>query len=195
MQGKKISIGAGFLLIMSLLFFFDDSGMFAALILSALVHELGHLFGIALLKSKVTGVRLELTGAAISYDSRRVSYFGEAAIALSGPLFGLVFAVIAASMAKYHEDLLFISGVSFSLSLLNLLPARNLDGGRILLALLSRLKNEDFAERVVCLSSCLVSFAMLVLGWFILIYTRGNFSFLLVGIWLLFDIARMSLRG
>ncbi len=57
MQGKKISIGAGFLLIMSLLFFFDDSGMFAALILSALVHELGHLFGIALLKSKVTGVR------------------------------------------------------------------------------------------------------------------------------------------
>jgi stage IV sporulation protein FB len=98
-------------------------------------------------------------------------------------------------MAKYHEDLLFYSGVSFSLSLLNLLPARNLDGGRILLALLSRLKNEDFAERVVCLSSCLVSFAMLVLGWFILIYTRGNFSFLLVGIWLLFDIARMSLRG
>ena len=189
---RRIHIGAGFLLMLSLFYFLDDNGMFTALALSAVIHELGHFLGIVFMGSKITGLRLELTGAAINYNNTKVSYLGEAVVAFLGPFFGLIFAFIAAAFSENHEDLLLISGMSFYLSLLNLLPARNLDGGRILVSLLSWLKNEYFAERVVIVSSCLTSFAMLVLGSYILIVTRGNFTFLMVGIWLLFDFARTS---
>ena len=189
---RRIHIGAGFLLMLSLVYFLDDSGMFTALALSAAVHELGHFIGIVAMGSKVTGLRLELTGAVINYNNTKASYLGDAVVALLGPLFGLIFAFLTAAASAYYEKLLLISGMSFCLSLLNLLPARNLDGGKILVSLLSRLKSEDFAERIVIVSSCLTGFAMLVLGTYILIVTRGNFTFLLVGIWLLLDFARTS---
>lgn len=194
MQKKKVHVGTGFVLMLSVFYFFDDSGIFGALICSVLVHELGHFLAIKVLGENISRLELELTGAAIFYDNSRVSYFSEALIAAMGPIFGLVFSVITASLARANEGFLVYSGVSFCLSVLNLLPAQNLDGGRILSSILSRLKDEIFAERFVCITSCFVSFILLVLGSYIMLVTNGNFTFLLVGLWVLFDFIRVTMR-
>lgn len=180
---------------MSLFYFFDDSGVFAAALCSAAVHELGHLLAIGFIGARISRLGLELTGALISYDNSQVSYSGEAFIAAMGPVFGMAFAIIMASLAKFDDNFLVFAGVSFCLSIFNLLPARNLDGGMILHAMLSGLKNQIFAERVLCVTTCFTGLIIMVLGCYVLILTGSNFTILLVGVWILFDFIRMSRRS
>lgn len=193
-QRIKFKIGTGFILVLSLFYFLDESGVFACMLIASAVHELGHLAGIALAGSKATCIKLELTGAIITYDSSRVSYFGDAFIAAMGPFFGIILSLFSSVFAGYDESSLVLSGVSFCLNGLNLLPAHGLDGGVIIYALLSELKNETLADRVLCATTCLTVFVLLVLGCYILIITRTNFTFLLVGAWILFDFIRASYR-
>src|SRR5690554_1809497 len=115
-QKSKFKIGTGFILVLSLFYFLDESGVFACVLIASAVHELGHLTGIALAGAKATGIRLELTGAVITYDNSRVTYFGDAFIAAMGPLFGIGFSVLASVLAVYEEGFLILSGVSFCLT-------------------------------------------------------------------------------
>lgn len=189
---SRIKIGTGFVLVFSLFYFLDESGIFAAVLISAAAHELGHMFAILLMGTGVTGIRLELTGAAITYDNRRVSYWGEAFIAAMGPVFGVAFSILTASLSRFGDRFYIISGVSFCLSALNLLPAVSLDGGMILYSALSGIKNELIAEKVLCVTTCLSCLALMALGCYVLFVTRSNFTFLLVGAWILLDYIRTS---
>lgn len=193
-QKSGFKISAGFVLGLALFYFLDGSGIFSCVIIASVVHELGHLAAMALSCVRASGIRLELTGAAITYDNSRVTYFTDAFIAAMGPLFGIGLSVLASLLAGYDDGFLVLSGVSFCLTVLNLLPASGLDGGMILYALLSGLKNEMLADRVLCISTCLTSFVLMAAGIYILIATGSNFTFLLAGAWILFAFIRASCR-
>lgn len=110
---------------------------------STLVHEFGHIFALKLLHSGVSELKLSLFGATLRPE-RDLSYGQEIFVAGAGPVCSLVFGLICAKNRHF-----LLSGMSFSLGFLNLLPIHPLDGGRILSGFCALRLPPDRAGRVV----------------------------------------------
>lgn len=128
-----IQISAGFLLLVSLLWLLDTSGVLSALLPAVLFHELGHALALRLCGAHVAALHFETCGLRMDYRGG-LSPGGEVLCALAGPLFGMTYAVAAAlaGRALASEYLLCSAGISLALTVFNLLPASMLDGGRVL---------------------------------------------------------------
>lgn len=169
-------------------------------LLSALVaiqHECAHAFASASLGYKLNKIILMPYGAVIDGDLRKITLKDEIFVAACGPLCNLLTAGffvalwwLAPTMYAFTDTACYSS---FSIALVNLLPAYPLDGGRILKCALASvlLKNqpdegraEKKAERI-CRAVTLL-FASLFLLFFAILCFRGafNFSMLAFGIFL-----------
>lgn len=103
------------------------------LLAAVLIHEAGHLSAARLLKIPLISFRLNPAGGIMTFDFSHTSYLREAVVHLSGPAAGLL-----AAFAGYKiSDDVFFTGISITLSLVNLLPIDGLDGGGILRCVLN----------------------------------------------------------
>ncbi len=118
------------LLFLSLLWFFDGEGLFAALVPAAAVHELGHLLLLRRAGLALRRINLGLFGLEMDYRGVLHGTWGALAL-LAGPLFGLAYALLSSLLPGRFWAL--SGGVSLALSLVNLLPVLPLDGGRLLI--------------------------------------------------------------
>jgi len=142
--------------------------------LAAILHELGHLAALRLLRGRVEALRFRLSGAEICYRGTGISYGGEVLLALAGPGMNLLWAAVLALISRwYPEDLLYrFIGCHLVLALFNLLPALPLDGGRVLQSALEArfpLEGEEYARRV----SLAVGAVLFLLGLYVLLQ-KGN---------------------
>ncbi|MBR6574647.1 MAG: M50 family metallopeptidase [Clostridia bacterium] len=142
--------------------------------LAAILHELGHLAALRLLRGRVEALRFRLSGAEICYRGTGISYGGEVLLALAGPGMNLLWAAVLALTSRwYPEDLLYrFIGCHLVLALFNLLPALPLDGGRVLQSALEArfpLEGEEYARRV----SLAVGAVLFLLGLYVLLQ-KGN---------------------
>ena len=142
--------------------------------LAAILHELGHLAALRLLRGRVEALRFRLSGAEICYRGTGISYGGEVLLALAGPGMNLLWAAVLALASRwYPEDLLYrFIGCHLVLALFNLLPALPLDGGRVLQSALEArfpLEGEGYAQRV----SFAVGALLFLLGLYVLLQ-KGN---------------------
>lgn len=167
-------------------------------LLALLVHELGHLFTARGLGYRVSAWELWPFGAALETDmdtGGREPLF----VALAGPLCGLG----AAGMSLLFVRLLPVTaGVmepfflqNLTLSLVNLLPAEPLDGGRALAALLSRVLPLRRARRLTAALGILLGACLLALGVYGAILGVGSETALLFAAFLLFCGGRTLLAG
>lgn len=67
MNRRSVTVSVGALLLMALVYFFDENGICAALLLAAAVHEAGHVLALRMLGAQVTGLRIELSGLCLDY--------------------------------------------------------------------------------------------------------------------------------
>lgn len=142
--------------------------------LAAILHELGHLAALRLLRGRVEALRFRLSGAEICYRGTGISYGGEVLLALAGPGMNLLWAALLALASRwYPEELLYrFIGCHLVLALFNLLPALPLDGGRVLQSALEArfpLEGEGYARRV----SLAVGAVLFLLGLYVLLQ-KGN---------------------
>jgi Zn-dependent protease len=106
--------------------------------LSILVHEMGHFVA-----AKRRGLKVDLPvfipgmGAYVRWYSMGVSLDDLSTIALAGPFFGLIFAIVCGGLAAATHNPLFsaLAHVSAWLNLLNLIPIFGLDGAQATYAL------------------------------------------------------------
>ena len=138
---RKLHLSAGGVLLLAALYFVLDVSEFAALLLAAAAHELGH---------KGPGAFLPRS----TPRSRRHELCWDAA----GPVVGVVWAGLAsgAGTALDSDMLLISAGMSLALSVFNALPVLPLDGGRMFECL--------FGRKAAAMVSLVAASAVLLLG-------------------------------
>lgn len=161
----------------------DTPILLAALLPAALLHELAHYAVLRL--CGVRTARFTLTGLGASLyvpELHRLSYGAELLSAAAGPLMNLLLWVLLSLTGR--EELTLFAGAQMVLGVLNLLPVRPMDGGRILWLATAYLTEPYTADRVAAAVGLAASSALLVLClWLVL--TTGSGLFLLLGaLWL-----------
>lgn len=127
----KVFIGVDFVILISILYLLDNNGIFVFALLAAAIHEIGHLLAMKLCGATLSCIRLGIYGVRIEMQSYPlISYGKEIIIALAGPFFGGILALLFSNMRS--DTCTLIAGFSAVLTLFNLLPAETLDGGRAL---------------------------------------------------------------
>lgn len=113
-------------------------------LVAALLHELGHIAAAWGWGVPLRGLRLDLFGARMELGGR-IPYRAELAVAAGGPLVSLLAASLAFPLGRVWGGAYLFAAVSLGLGMLNLLPVRGLDGGRMLSCGLSLLLGERAA--------------------------------------------------
>lgn len=120
-----------------LLFAFDVPSLAAMTLLSAVMHEGGHLLALSALKVRGNRFSPRLNGM-ICTPKRTLSYREEIIVAAAGPVSNLVFALLFFLLRPLGRS--FFSAFAlceFLTALSNLIPVKGYDGERILSALLA----------------------------------------------------------
>ncbi len=161
----------------------DTPILLTALLPAALLHELAHYAVLRL--CGVRTARFTLTGLGASLyvpELHRLSYGAELLSAAAGPLMNLLLWVLLSLTGR--EELTLFAGAQMVLGVLNLLPVRPMDGGRILWLATAYLTEPYTADRVAAAVGLAASSALLALClWLVL--TTGSGLFLLLGaLWL-----------
>lgn len=134
-KGKiQLDIGVPELTLAALLLAAKGKEVLLSALLAASLHEAGHLLMMRLLKKDAAGMKITPFGARIDYQKEQIlSYWQDGWIAAAGPAASLLTALVFAFLPS---PLLRRTGiVSMLLGIINLLPAKPLDGERIFRAL------------------------------------------------------------
>lgn len=163
----RISI---FGMLMLLILIFGDNSIYSVIALSAAaVHEIGHIIAAKILGVKFKTLSLNLLGARLGLDTPLYSYKKEFLLCAAGPAINIITGDIA--LCLYHlrihdEHILFFSIASFFLALLNLLPIKSFDGGRMLLCFTAPTFGLYTAEKLLAV----LSFISVLILWTISLY-------------------------
>lgn len=155
----------------------------------ALLHELGHSFIAEKQGYKLNKISLMPYGAVVTGKIKGLKPHDEVLISVAGPLLNLFIAIFFIALWwVYPITYAFTDTVvsaNLSIATINLLPFFPLDGGRILLALLSsRLKEETSLKICKGLS---IFFALVLLVLFIIsLFSHANLSMLFFASFVLF---------
>ena len=150
-QGNKRKLRMTPLSVVSFLamLIFDKTGIGAASLLAAMMHECGHLLAAKRMGIPLRSLRLDFLGARIEVGERLLSYGEEWLLCASGPLFSLLFSLICLPLQTVNPFFSMLSVSSFLLGLLNLLPVKSFDGGRMTEVFLCRFFGTAFSFSVM----------------------------------------------
>lgn len=164
--------------------YFLDFRFLIAVAVAATVHELGHIMALRLSGFVIGRVSIGAQGLCIDYSGTG-STCAHAVVAAAGPVAGFLLARVALNTANLTGFAWFelLSGVSLTLTVFNILPFLPLDGGRIVLALLSALVGDAHAERVMAAVSCGAAVIIFVSG-AVHFMRGGGVRLLAMGLWL-----------
>ena len=122
-----------------------DPQMALPCFIAAAFHECGHILAAKILGIRLSEMRLDLFGARLSVSSASISYLNEFLLCAAGPLFSFLLTAFLCFFTK-NNLIQNLSAASLFLGLLNLIPVRGFDGGRILYSLVSLLASPVAAD-------------------------------------------------
>jgi len=168
---NSIQVSGGFLLLVAWFAVVNGWKPLAEVLSAVIAHELGHWVLLYLTGASVLGVRINVLGAVIETDCRRLSYGKELAVVLAGPAMNFLCAVVMKRLPFHLEPFI---GAHLILGIYNLLPVWPLDGGRALYLLSAWLLSPEWAVRISTFVGRITAF-LLALGlvW-LMVYTGGS---------------------
>ena len=177
-SSRKLRLKAG----ISAIFFgfavlMTDIEMTLPCLLSAAFHECGHILASKLLGIRLEEMKLDLFGARLSVSSREISYRAEFLLCAAGPLFSLLLALLCSFWGS--DTYVFFRNLrdsSLFLGLLNLLPVRGFDGGRMLSALIALLGSPFSADLIERLFTGFFLIILWGIAVYLLLITGGGLT-------------------
>jgi stage IV sporulation protein FB len=159
---------------------FDAPFLATLTLISALIHECGHLIAIGFTKKeKISPPTPVLSGLRIKRASL-LPYKSEILISLGGPLINILvflFFLIPFPLAA-SEYLSYFGLVNLMTAISNLLPIEGYDGYKILSALLHTSKKDEYAEGILFFLSLFFSASLTFLSlYFIMRFSEGFWIF------------------
>lgn len=184
-------ISYGFIALFAILLFTDTEGIVLYTLAAMSVHEAGHFAAIAVLNGSVDRINIRAAGMEICLSpSCRFSFPKEIAVRLAGPAAGFAAAALCSFLGNLTNDSGFfvLSGANFVLSCVNLLPAKQTDGGIALFSVMCLLfsgKHPELPEKIMSLISKILAATLILLGFVILLLTKSNITLIMVGVCLI----------
>lgn len=164
-KGRKIYIPLYTLIFFSALIIYDRTFFSAVTLISAFIHELGHIAAAEICGVEIKGMVLYPFGADIRLGTPLRSYTKDIIIAAAGVVCNAVCVVIAYFFRGNEvADMFAITGATLAVT--NLMPVSELDGGNILKAILEKCFGEARARSVMSA----VSFVTVVIMWAVSVY-------------------------
>lgn len=160
MRSKKWTVDRCVPLLLAVMVLSDRTGIVGATLLAAALHECGHIVAAHALRLPFRRMHLGLLGARLELEGRMPSYGEEWLLCAAGPLVSLLGAAIAAPLWRVWPAAVRFSCASLLLGVLNLLPIRSFDGGRMLAASLGAWLPGRVADCVMTLTSLLFLFLL-----------------------------------
>ena len=157
------------------------------LVISYLIHELGHMFFARVVGAKMKKIKIGALHLSLSYDPSGISYLKEMIICFGGIIFNVISALIFLILPIKGEAKSFFIVSNFSLAIMNLYPAAILDGGGILRCILRMTLPYRISEKI----SRGVSVFAIILLWLLCVYFQlvfaSNLSLFIISIILLME--------
>ena len=154
---------------------------------SVLAHELSHAILARRFGLKVEGITLFIFGGVTSIDSDSRTPREEALIAAAGPATSLLIGAVLVGIDVFVDQpqlgalIGWLGFVNIALGIFNLIPGFPMDGGRVLRALIWKLRGDRLtATRNAAVVGRLLAYALVGLGVFIALQPGGIVS----GLWL-----------
>jgi len=157
-QLTRITVGSSFLLMLAVFYYFDTGGWIIPALTAVFVHELGHLAALIAADCPITRLDATWAGLSLTYESGRITPVCEAAAVAAGPIANLAAAGLLAA-TRYNKW----AWTNLLLGCFNLLPVREMDGGR-LLGIISQSLMSRRAAGAVCAAVDHTVICMLLTG-------------------------------
>ncbi len=159
----------------------DGSGESIMTLISALLHELGHIFVMLMLGIGIRQLTVTPLGFEIQPKREYRSFYEEIAVSLAGCAVNFLTFFLFFGKGGIFQML---AETSLLLGIMNIMPVRCLDGGEALNAFLNLFLLPDKAERI----GRIVSFITLIFMWvpavYIFLATGYNYSLFIMSTWL-----------
>ncbi len=184
MKKFRFSIHPLFLVFAVALIYLGYFYILLAYVLTIILHEFAHAFVANRLGYRLNHITLMPHGASLSGQNAFFSARDEILVAIAGPVLNLVLAVVGCALwwvwpesYPVTEPFVYANMVT---AVINCLPIFPLDGGRVMLALLSRNGNRTSAVKKIKITGIVVSCAILV-GFVITVFFVPNYTMLVFG--------------
>lgn len=168
---------------------FDRTDTFFTVFFSLALHELAHSFMAERLGYTVSALEIQPFGFIARLDSPPASPHEAAAVYASGPVLSLLTALAAAGIVQISGTdsplLMQFSSFNLALGIINLIPVLPLDGGRLLISLLSKGRKAYKAEKLFAAFGIIFGIFLIIFGIFLFLHGNGNFTFLLTGLFII----------
>ena len=175
--------------------FFDFFEMLVISYCIVALHEISHIWVAKRCKVPMEGVSVLPFGITMKIaDEYVLTPSREVKICLAGPLCNFVLAYLVYRLygGTYRE---YIIANNVVMGAFNLLPALPLDGGRIMRALLVKRYGHIRSTTIAFKITRIVSVVIGLFGIFVLVLTKFNFSFLIIGAFLVANITEEKKRA
>jgi len=187
-NGFSLRISPLLALMAAAFFIRGNAYLFLVHTVAVILHELAHAEVSQRLGYKLHRFKLTPYGAALTGEFEGVKHRDEVLIALAGPAANIALAIPAVALwwlipASYPITEAFVAANLF-IAAFNILPVFPLDGGRILLSVLSQKMPRQRAYRRIRIIGWI--FSGLLIGLFIAsLATRANITFAITGVFIL----------
>lgn len=171
-RGVPVVIDYYFIAVLTLMLVVFENENIPTCFLFCVLHEFGHLAAMIFFGEKARQITLGYFGMRIDCGARLIPRPREIVIAAAGPCVNLLLFGVCRLLGLETAAL-----TNFGLAVFNLLPVGVLDGGRILSNLVS--------ERIMRTVGIALGIVLSLVGAAVAIYTRKNFTVLVVSLYVL----------